>query len=287
MNHERGQQFLLELPGMKHNLPYSPALLNTLYNQTGESSVTPLEEIAETLGRDQGLTAKVLTVANSAFYGLQQEVTTVARAIAVLGLAEVRTLVLAVGIKALSNAKNFPADFQVTAYWEHQLSVALIARMLCPLLGGADPDNLFTAGVLHDLGKLLTALHRPDDWRAVTILAAQNGVSYSEAEDEHWGIEHGVVGAMVMGAWNLPADLTEPVNWHHAPMHAPSHKREALVLCVADAMAHVLSGSVEVVSSPWREVLGKFNLDAESMLERAKELLLKHDPGAFASGLAA
>lgn len=287
MSHEHGQQFLLDLPGMKHNLPYSPALLTTLYSQTGQGSVTPLEEIAETISRDQGLTAKVLTVANSAFYGLQQEVTTVARAIAVLGLSEVRSLVLAVGVKALTNSKDFPKDFQVDTYWEHQLSVAIVARMLAPLMGGVDADNLFTASVLHDLGKLLTALHRSDDWRAIVALSQANALSYSDAEEEHWGIEHGVVGSMVMGAWNLPADLTEPVNWHHAPMHSPSHKREALVLCVADAMAHVLADSGAVVTCPWREVLAKFHLSDADLLERARALLIKHDPSVFAAGLAA
>ncbi|MFZ5427075.1 MAG: HDOD domain-containing protein [Thermodesulfobacteriota bacterium] len=287
MNHERGQQFLLDLPGLRHDLPYSPSLLTQLYSQTGQNSSAPLDEIAQTLSQDQGLTIKVLTMANSAFYGLQQEVTTVSRAIAVLGLNEVRSLVLALGVKALTKGKNFPREFGVGHYWEHQLTVALIARHLAPLMGGVDGDNLFTAGVLHDLGKLLTALHRPDDWRAIDALTREKTLSYSEAEEEYWGIEHGVLGSMVMGSWNLPEDLTEPVNWHHAPMHSPGHRREALVLCVADAMAHVAADPLAAVHCPWREVLGKFHLSAEGVLEQIKALLQKHDPGIFASGLAA
>lgn len=287
MSQEHGQQFLLDLPGLRHDLPYSPALLAQLFTQTGQGSVAPLDAIAETVSRDQGLTAKVLTMANSAFYGLQQEVTTVSRAIAVLGLNEVRSLVLAVGVKALTMGKGFPKEFSVGGYWEHQLTVALAARELAPLMGGLDGDNLYTAGVLHDLGKLLTALHRPDDWRTVQALASERGLAYSEAEEEHWGIEHGVVGAMVMGAWNLPQDLTEPVNWHHAPMHSPAHRREALVLCVADALAHVAAGRGEPVNCPWRQVLTKFSLDPDATLEQIKALLQKHDPGIFASGLAA
>jgi len=287
MSNVHGQQFLLELPGLKHDLPYSPALLTTLYSQTGQGSATPIEEIAENLSRDQGLTAKVLTMANSAFYGLQQEVTTVGRAIAVLGLNEVRSLVLAVGVKGLTKAKGFPKDFPISPYWEHQLSVALVARRLAPAMGGLDGDNLFTAGVLHDLGKLLTALHRPDDWRAIEALTAERGVPYSEAEEEYWGIEHGVLGSMVMGAWNLPADLTEPVNWHHAPIHSPSHRRQALVLCVADAVAHVAADPDAVVACPWQDVLAKFNLSALGLLDEVRALLERHDPSIFAAGLAA
>lgn len=287
MSHEQGQRFLLDLPGLRHDLPYSPALLTTLFQQTGQNSETPIDEIAETLSRDQALTAKVLTLANSAFYGLQQEVTTVARAMAVLGLSEVRTVVLAVGVKALTGAKGFPRDFNVGGYWEHQLAVALIARHLAPGMGGLDGDNLFTAGVLHDLGKIITALHRPDDWRAIEALARQDGLPYGEAEDEHWGLEHGVLGSMVLGAWNLPEELTETVNWHHAPMHSPGHRRQSLVLCVADALAHVNAGDEAKVRCPWREVLGKFGLSPSDVLDDIASLLARHDPGIFAAGLAA
>lgn len=287
MDHARGQHFLLELPGLKHDLPYSIALMDTLYGQTGQNSSTTLDEIAETISRDQGLTAKILTMANSAFYGLQQEVTTVARAVAVLGLNEVRTLVLALGVKALTKGKNFPKDFNVSEYWEHQLSVALIARHVAPLMGGLDGDDLFTAGVLHDLGKLLTALHHAEDWRNIESLTREKGVSYSEAEEEYWGIEHGVIGSMVMGAWNLPAEITEPVNWHHAPMHSPNHRRQALALCVADAIAHVVADPTAYVVCPWREVLSKYHLNDSNILDQIEALLRQNDPGIFAAGLAA
>lgn len=287
MSHERGQQFLLDLPGMRHELPYSPALLNSLFNQTGQNSSTPLETIAETLSRDQGLTVRVLTMANSTFYGLQQEVTTVSRAISVLGLNEVRSLVLAVGIKALTHSKDFPKDFGIAGYWEHQLTVAMLARQLAPLMGGLDGDNLYTAGVLHDLGKLLTALHRPEDWRTIALISREQNMAYSQAEEDYWGIEHGVLGSMVMGAWNLPEDLTEPVNWHHAPMHSPNHRRQALALCVADAMAHVLADPQAVVHCPWRDVLSKFHVGSDDLLQQMRALLEKHDPGVFAAGLAA
>ncbi|GAB6038345.1 HDOD domain-containing protein [Fundidesulfovibrio butyratiphilus] len=287
MSQERGQRFLLELPTLRHELPYSPALLTALFAQTGPDSDTPLETIAETLSHDQGLTAKVLALANSAFYGLQQKVTTVSRALAVLGLAEVRTLVLTVGVKTLAESKGFPKDFDLGSYWEHQLSVAVIARALAPTLGAPDPDALFTAGVLHDLGKLLTALHSPDDWRAIRDLAQERRIPYAEAEEDYWGIEHGVIGSMVLGAWNLPESLTEPVNWHHAPMHAPSGRRAALTLCVADALAHALNDQDAPVACPWQEVLLRFGLDDRAAMDLADDALTRNNPALLSSGLAA
>lgn len=286
MSQEHGQQFLLDLPGIEHRLPYSPALLSRLFGLTGPESDTPIEEIAETLGQDQSLTAKVLTLANSAFYGLQQEVTTVSRAVAVLGLNEVRAMVLAIGVKALARDKALPKAFDLKAYWSHQLSVALVGRRLAPLMGGVDADDLFTAGVLHDLGKLLTALHRPEDWQVIEDLTASRTLPYSEAEDEHWGLDHGVIGSMVLSGWNLPEALTEPINWHHAPLRAPSHKRQALVLCVGDALTHAVQDAEEISRCPWREVLAKFGLDADRLLGEIRTLLAEHDPDDLAAGLA-
>jgi len=132
MNQERGQGFLLELPTLRLELPFSPILLNKLFIQTGDGSMAPLEDIAETIGKDQGLTAKVLTMANSAFYGLQSEVRTVNRAVTVLGLNEVRTLILALGVRHIATLHPLPKGFDISAYFEHQLAVGLAAKELAP-----------------------------------------------------------------------------------------------------------------------------------------------------------
>lgn len=273
MNHENGQRFLLDLPSLRLDLPFSPFLLEKLFTLTGEGSMAPADEIAETIAKDQGLTAKILALANSAFYGLQSEIHTVHRAVTVLGLNEIRTLVLALGVKHLAASHKLPPSFDVPAYFEHQLAVGLAARELAPLLGVADPENLFTAGVLHDLGKLLTAQHRPDDWLAIEALCAEENIRYHPAEDRYWGLDHGLVGAMVLKSWNLPAELTEPVNWHHTPTHSPTHRREAIALCTADAMVRHLENPAIPSDAPWRGVLEKFSLKPEHVLETTRTML--------------
>ncbi|NMC49483.1 MAG: HDOD domain-containing protein [Desulfovibrio sp.] len=273
MNHENGQRFLLELPSLRLDLPFSPFLLEKLFTLTGEGSMAPADEIAETIAKDQGLTAKILALANSAFYGLQSEIHTVHRAVTVLGLNEIRTLVLALGVKHLAASHELPPSFDVPAYFEHQLAVGLTARELAPLLGVADAENLFTAGVLHDLGKLLTAQHRPDDWLAIEASCAAENIRYHPAEDRYWGLDHGLVGAMVLKSWNLPSELTEPVNWHHTPTHAPTHRREAIALCTADAMVRYLENPAIPSDAPWPQVLEKFSLKPEHVLETTRSML--------------
>jgi len=283
MNQERGQGFLLELPTLRLELPFSPILLNKLFIQTGDGSMAPLEDIAETIGKDQGLTAKVLTMANSAFYGLQSEVRTVNRAVTVLGLNEVRTLILALGVRHIATLHPLPKGFDISAYFEHQLAVGLAAKELAPALGAPDAENLFTAGVLHDLGKLLIAQHRPSDWLAIETLAKTDVIPFHRAEDRYWGLDHGLVGSMVLKSWNLPPELTEPVNWHHAPTHAPDHRRAALTLCTADAIIHFLTNPVAPGTAPWQNVLAKFHLSIDDTLESIQTVLASRPPNLFAA----
>lgn len=283
MNHERAQSFLLELPALRLDLPFSPVLLNKLFVQTADGGMAPLEDIADTISRDQGLTAKVLTMANSAFYGLQSEVRTVHRAVTVLGLNEIRTLILALGMRHLAATHPVPKTFDIAAYFEHQLAVGLAAKELAPSLGASDADNLFTAGVLHDLGKLIIAQHRSADWQAITDKAQAESLSFQQAEDRYWGLDHALIGAMILKSWNLPPELTEPVNWHHAPTHAPTHKRESLALCTADAIIHSLNDPHRPQTAPWQQILMKFNLSIDSTLENIQATLASRPPNLFAA----
>ncbi|MFW5838125.1 MAG: HDOD domain-containing protein [Desulfovibrionaceae bacterium] len=267
MSQEAGQQFLAELPDIRHDLPYSPELLQKLFMQTRDDSYASLEAIAGTISSDQGLTAKVLSLANSAFYGLQAQVSSVTRAIAVLGLREIRNIVLSLGVSHLTRLYP-PADsFDLEIYWRHQMVVALSAKTLTRKSNGASPDTMFAAGLLHDLGKLIIAMHRPKDWEAIHQLTQERDIPYLEAEEMHWGLDHAIVGALVMRSWDLPADLSEAVNWHHSPELAPDHKHEAELLCLADALAHRMQNPETSFMDVWMELSEKKDIDRDDVLE--------------------
>lgn len=230
------QSFLDELVRKPPRLPFDPGLLREVMQLTAAGSRAPVARLAEVLGRDQTLSTRLLRIANSAYYGLQSEVSSVVRAVAVLGVGEVRSVVLALGASGLVNRRTLPVGFDLAAYWGHQLSVASCCRMLARSAAPDDADTLFTAGLLHDLGKLLMAGLCPEAWNAVTTLAAEEGLSSAEAEERYWGLDHGVIGARMLAYWDLPAALTEPVNWHHAPQYAGEHERNARLLSMADRM---------------------------------------------------
>lgn len=273
MSQERGQQFLRELSRKKLNLPFSARLLQVLFTQTSDGSMVSLADIAKTIEQDQGLTAKVLTMANSAYYGLQSEVNSVGRALLVLGLKEVRTLVLALGVQSLTLKAPLPSGFGHHRYWMHQLQAAGVARDLAAKAGGTDPESLYASGMLHDLGKLVTALHAPDDWLAIEELVKAKAMSYAQAEEEYWGLDHGVIGALVLKAWNLPASLSEPVNWHHSPESSPDHRREASLLHLADSALSAGKEQTDTGAWPWTELADSLGLAAEDIVQTAEAAL--------------
>jgi len=234
----RGKEFLKKLKRIKQDLPYSPSLLQDLFCMTGENAASSLERIGQTIHRDQGLAAKVLSLANSAFYGIQAKVSSVPRAISLLGIKEVRNLILILGAQALTDKHPLPPTFDLKAYWEHQLATGVCAKMLAERVHMPNPDILFTAGLLHDFGLLLTALHQPEDWAAINAAVAQQRMLFEEAEMQHWSIDHGLIGGLTLQSWNLPPELTLPVIWHHAPHAAPEFGREASLVCLADGIDH-------------------------------------------------
>lgn len=269
MSQERGQEFLAQLPTLGQDLPYDPSLLQQLFAQTSDDSFSSMDDVAQTISHDPGLTAKVLAIANSAYYGLQAEVTSVSRAMAVLGMNEVRTLVLALGVKALS-ADVDKDILDLDAFWLHGVLTAATCRILAGPLG-LDADDLFTAGMLHDLGKLITAMHRPDDWRAASELAEAEDLPIHVAEQRHWGLEHGLIGSMTLSSWFLPPQLTEPVSWHHAPENAPAFVLEAKALSLANMLANHLEDPDESPQAPWRLLMDDLGLDQAEILEQVHE----------------
>lgn len=227
-----GLDFLRKVSTLRHELPYSPELLQSLFAQTSDASLAPAAEVAKTIGNDQGLTSRILALANSAFYGLQSQVSSVQRAILVLGMREVRTLALALGFQSLTRKNSLPDDFDLAEYWTHQVLVASVAKKLAEDSPDLDPDNMFTAGILHDVGKLIIAMYAPNDWHEITRLRREEGLRPTIAEERVLGVDHGVAGALVLKSWHLPESLVEPINWHHNPNapHLPEAVREAAVL---------------------------------------------------------
>lgn len=281
------QGFLDELARKPPRLPFDPGLLREVLSLTSGESRAPAGRLADVLGRDQALATRLLRMANSAYYGLQSEVASVQRAVSVLGTGEVRALVLAVAASGIAAKSSLPVAFDLAGYWRHQLCVAACCRMLARRVSPGDADVLYTAGLLHDIGKLLMAGLCPEAWQAVQVLMDEEGLETAEAEERHWGLDHGVIGARLLSYWDLPSALTEPVNWHHAPQYAGAHEHNARLLNLADRLLLMYERGDGVMPRPLADDLVAFGLDASSIAAELATLLEGERIGQLVAHLAA
>ncbi len=219
-----------------------------LFAATRERSTASVDDLTALIERSQKLASRVLAIANSAVYALEASVTSLRRAVSILGFREVRTLVIMMGAVSVIKGVKLPKSFDAVALWRHQLKTAAVAKALAAELGAFTaareksllmaPDEAYAAGLLHDIGKVFFAAGRPALWEAVEELRQISSLQYFEAEDIYWGMDHALIGAQVLHYWKLPLLLTDPINWHHAPHLAPAFGAETRLLAAANRIAH-------------------------------------------------
>ena len=249
---DEARAFLEDLAENPPWLPYEPTLIPALFAATRDDSTVSIDDITALIEQSQKLATRVLSLANSALYALQSTVTSLRRAVSVLGYREVRTLVLMIGAVSTIREAKLPRGFDAKGLWRHQLRTAVIAKALADALlkgtgmpeGKPDnslemaPDEAYAAGLLHDIGKVFLASGRPKTWEAIETLRKRENGDFHKAEDAYWGMDHALVGAQVLHYWKLPLLLTDPINWHHAPGLAPAFAAEARLLAAANIIAH-------------------------------------------------
>ncbi|MER3428458.1 MAG: two-component system response regulator [Pyrinomonas sp.] len=244
-----------------NSLPSLPAVYAELVEelQTAQPSV---RKIGEIIARDVALTAKVLQVVNSAFFGLRRRITSPAEATMFLGLDAIVSLVLAINVFSQFEAQRLPR-FSPTALWTHSLQTGLFAKRIASLERQSDKnaEEAFTAGLLHDAGKIVLATALPEWYEQALALMRKEELSFAEAEREVFGTTHAEVGAYLFGLWGLPDQIVEAVAFHHRPQDAKANDFCALTAVhVANAIEH--EGRAE------RAQIDADYLDALRLIER-------------------
>jgi len=194
------------------------------------------EQVAEVIAWDPALSARVLRIANSSYYGLPREFESVADAVGIIGEIELRNLVLATSVVSSMNAIRYPG-VDLDAFWLHSLRCGVGARLIAKQVGGCNAEILFLAGILHDLGRLVIFQHDATLAQAIERQIDAQHQLRDQAERELLGFDHAEVGALLIVAWGLPAGLDEMVRWHHRYQMAGARLRETEVLALANLLA--------------------------------------------------
>lgn len=197
------------------SLPSLPWLYQELRREA-QSPNSTMETIGNIIERDLGMTAKILQLVNSAFFGLPRHVSSAGQAAAFLGLETICSMVLSVGIFSEYDAQK---SRELDKIWQHSLNVGAHARSIAEAqkCTRKNVDYAFLAGILHDLGDLVIAANLPDEHRRAAAIAAAKKIPLWQAEQEVLGASHAEVGAYLLGLWGMPDALIEAVAFHHRP----------------------------------------------------------------------
>jgi len=181
-----------------------------------EEPDTEISDIEEILRYDPGLTANILKLANSAYFGIPSKIGSVKQAVMVLGFKRLTQLVVASCVSAVMD-KSIPGyDLPPGNLWRHSIAVSLAAEALVKDKKKTVSQDVFTPALLHDVGKLVLGSFVKDELEAIESIAAK-GVPFVVAENMILGTDHAEIGAQILTHWNFPKDIVHAVRWHHDP----------------------------------------------------------------------
>jgi putative nucleotidyltransferase with HDIG domain len=252
MDEQTVQQFRAEVVARK-NLPTIPTVLSRIL-QLADAENASGKDLIAVIEHDQALTGKMLRLANSAFFGQTRRVATIPRAVVLLGFSTVRNLAL--GVKVWDALGTGISRSRLDALWAHAVAVGLAAKALAARLHAGDPDEAFTAGVLHDIGRLVLAMRFRDDYWS-SVGGATEVEAVADQENAAFGVDHAEVGGWILEAWSLPTGIVEAVRAHHATELRPGVPG---LLAIADRLV------------AWSDVAtGELRPAATALLERVRD----------------
>ena len=210
------------------NLPTLPGIVAKL-SRMAEDPDTTTEQMGKLISKDHILSAKLLKLVNSAFYGFPQKISSLSSAIILLGFNVIKSLIISASIFELMER----SDLEL---WEHSLGTAVIANVMAKRLGINDPEEVSTAGLIHDIGKVAIKMELPDEYEKICNVVEMKQVSFRQAELAVLGIDHAEVGGWLAKSWFLPKKLVEPIAHHHAPKKATDETLACAILHFSDVV---------------------------------------------------
>jgi putative nucleotidyltransferase with HDIG domain len=235
--------------------------------ELAESPIASANDIGAVIGTDPSLSARLLKLVNSAFYGMPGRIETVTRAVNIIGMRELRNLTFAAC--AADIFRGIPKQLvDMPNFWQHSSYTGLVAKQLARHCHVLHPERLLTTGLLHDIGRLLLYAAVPDEMRRCAELQAKSGREQCAIEDEILGFNHSEAGYALLRHWNLPPNLCAAVRYHHHPHDAHDAHLEAAILHVADVVAHTAQNLKRDRSSVYYDPYGALldsDLNAEEI----------------------
>ncbi len=198
------------------NLPAFPATVQKVLQLTGDPDYS-MSELVKVVELDQAVTANVLRMCNSAYFGVRYKISALREALAYIGADNIVRIVNAAGISKLYKKKVKGYYPEATGLWEHSVGVALMSQILSRKIYNREDSRVFTAGLLHDIGKVVLGEFVYESFQEIMDFVSTEGYSFLEAEEKVIGIDHARLGGKIASLWNFPREITDPIAFHHRP----------------------------------------------------------------------
>ncbi len=224
-------------------VPSMPSLYKELIGLL-QSGTASLKEVGSVVAQDAGMTAQLLRLVNSAYFGITSAVTSAERAVCLLGLGTITSLVLSSGVFKTLESRVFE-ELNFAWIWDHCLATGVLSSHLARLLGAETRviEDAFTAGLLHDIGRVILCANMGEEYEVAVRGASERRKTTLAAEEAAFGANHAEVGAYVMRLWGLPDSVSEAIAYHHRPSRLPGPPSPLLTAVhVADCVEHEIAG---------------------------------------------
>lgn len=212
------------------------------------NSETDIKDLISVISQDPALAANILRQANSSYYGYARRISSLPEAVIILGFQTIQGLAMASALSPLLKTQLVGYGMDQEGLWRHSLFTAMASKRLCKRLRLPIGDIAFTAGLLHDIGKLILTIYIQEVGLFILKKIEQGNLTYRELEEKIIGFDHATVGGFIAQQWNLPNDLVEVITNHHTPELAHNQQQLTAVVHVANGLTNLL-GVAESVDS--------------------------------------
>ncbi len=226
----------MRLAQLTGDLPPMPHIARLVVDKVADPKASA-KDIQEIIAQDQALSARVLKMANSAYYGVSRSITSLTNAISAVGFNAIKSMVVSSVVRDLF--KSFGLTEQLL--WEHSLGCAFIARRIAREVRFPKVEESFLAGLLHDIGKVIMYVKLPQQMTAIIQRVYNNpGATFIQGERSLLGFDHAQVGQLVARKWNFAEEIEEAIGFHHQPESARRLPQLTMIVNLANGMCHNL-----------------------------------------------
>jgi HD-like signal output (HDOD) protein len=258
------------------DLPTLPAVVTRIVGMV-EDPNTSAEDVNEVISQDPALTAKILKLVNSAFYGFSRRISTVTEAVVILGFNTVKSLALSASVFEVFEGEG-SEHFDRVGLWEHSIATGVAGEMAANRIRYPNVEEVMVAGILHKIGQVVIDQYFHEELTRVIAYAREHDTTMLEAEREILGVGHPRVGGWLAERWNLPAEISAAISYYHDPFEAPEdYRRLPMLIHVGDVLARTkhIGWNPDDVEPEFKEgvwdELGLEKEDIRSILDRLKD----------------